>query len=277
VRDAALLVAVDAEERRTGSRSGVLVRVASAIEPEWLLDLFPGEIRDEQELIWDDARRRVEVVSRLAYGAIALEETRRTPKATELALASRILCEHASAADLVGAEELSALRARAELVGRVCPEAGVRPISDAEVAEALRRACEGKTSLDELSAADVRAALLDARSLAALDRLAPESIALPHGRRLRVEYVAGQPPAARSRLQDFFGMTQGPAVAGGRVPLVLHLLAPNGRAQQITQDLAGFWERHYPTVRRELMRRYPRHAWPENGATASPPAPRTRR
>jgi ATP-dependent helicase HrpB len=72
-------------------------------------------------------------------------------------------------------------------------------------------------------------------------------------------------------------MSRGPAVAGGRVPVVLHLLAPNGRAQQVTQDLAGFWERHYPAVRRELMRRYPRHAWPEDGATASPPAPRTRR
>ncbi len=99
---------------------------------------------------------------------------------------------------------------------------------------------------------------------------------LPGGRKLRIEYEPGQAPAARSRLQDFFGMRAGPRVAGGKVPVVLHLLAPNGRAQQVTSDLAGFWERHYPAVRRELMRRYPRHAWPEDGASATPPAPRKR-
>jgi ATP-dependent helicase HrpB len=69
-------------------------------------------------------------------------------------------------------------------------------------------------------------------------------------------------------------MAQGPSVAGGRVPLVLHLLAPSGRAQQVTTDLAGFWERHYPALRRELSRRYPRHAWPEDPRTASPPPAR---
>jgi ATP-dependent RNA helicase HrpB len=84
--------------------------------------------------------------------------------------------------------------------------------------------------------------------------------------------VAGQPPAVRSRLQDFFGLSRGPAICQGRLPLTLHLLAPSGRVQQVTQDLAGFWERHYPAIRRELMRKYPKHAWPENGATAAPPS-----
>ncbi|HYY52711.1 MAG TPA: ATP-dependent helicase C-terminal domain-containing protein, partial [Myxococcales bacterium] len=73
-------------------------------------------------------------------------------------------------------------------------------------------------------------------------------------------------------LQDFFGLARGPSICNGRVPLTLHLLAPSGRAQQVTQDLAGFWERHYPAIRRELMRKYPKHAWPEDGAKASPPS-----
>jgi ATP-dependent helicase HrpB len=107
-------------------------------------------------------------------------------------------------------------------------------------------------------------------------RHAPEQVALASGRRLRVEYAPGQPPAVRSRLQDFFGSARGPAICGGRVPLVLHLLAPNGRAQQVTTDLEGFWTRHYPAVRKELMRRYPRHSWPEDGRTAAPPVPRHR-
>jgi ATP-dependent helicase HrpB len=89
-------------------------------------------------------------------------------------------------------------------------------------------------------------------------------VVLARGRRARVRYEPGRPPRVASRLQDFFGMTAGPSVGGGRVPLVLELLAPSQRPVQVTTDLAGFWERHYPAVRRELSRRYPRHAWPED-------------
>jgi ATP-dependent helicase HrpB len=87
---------------------------------------------------------------------------------------------------------------------------------------------------------------------------------LPSGRQAKVTYTDGQPPAVASRLQDFFGMRETPRVGGGRVNVVVHLLAPNQRPVQMTQDLAGFWERLYPQLRKELGRRYPRHAWPEN-------------
>ena len=93
---------------------------------------------------------------------------------------------------------------------------------------------------------------------------------------MRIHYESGKPPWLESRLQDFFGMAEGPRVLGGRVAVVLHLLAPNQRAVQVTTDLSGFWDRHYPAIRKELMRRYPRHAWPEDPRTATPPAPRRR-
>ena len=95
---------------------------------------------------------------------------------------------------------------------------------------------------------------------------------LPGGRAVPVHYQSGdEPPWIESRLQDFFGMAAGPRLADGRVPLTLHLLAPNQRAVQVTSDLSGFWERHYPSIRRELQRRYPRHAWPEDPLRAEPP------
>jgi ATP-dependent helicase HrpB len=269
-------VAVDVEERRGQGR---LVRLASAIEPEWLLDLFPGELGESSEVVWDDERGRATVVSRMTYGALVLEEDRRVPGEAERAAAEALLAQHLRPEELLAPEALRSLRARAELIAKDCPEAGVRPLTDADVADALRDLARGRASLEEMRAADLGAALLDrlgpgaARALATL---APEQVQLPGGRKLRIEYEPGQAPAARSRLQDFFGMRAGPRVAGGRVPVVLHLLAPNGRAQQITSDLAGFGERHYPAVRRELMRRYPRHAWPEDGATATPPTPRSR-
>jgi ATP-dependent helicase HrpB len=141
----------------------------------------------------------------------------------------------------------------------------------------LRAACAGKLSFAELRAegglASLRA-LLPPEQLALLEKLVPEQVALAHGRRLPVHYEPDRPPWVQSRLQDFFGLREGPKL--GDKPLVLHLLAPNQRAVQVTTDLAGFWQRHYPELRRQLMRRYPKHSWPEDPLTAKPPAPQRR-
>ena len=79
-----------------------------------------------------------------------------------------------------------------------------------------------------------------------------------------IHYELDQPPWIASRMQDFFGLARAPTVGDGRVPVVLHLLAPNQRPVQVTQDLPGFWTKHYPGLRKQLMRRYPKHAWPED-------------
>jgi ATP-dependent helicase HrpB len=86
-----------------------------------------------------------------------------------------------------------------------------------------------------------------------------------------IHYDVADTPWIESRLQDFFGTRAVPAVGAGRVALTVHLLAPNGRAVQVTRDLEGFWKQHYPDLRRQLSRRYPKHSWPEDGATAKPP------
>ena len=110
---------------------------------------------------------------------------------------------------------------------------------------------------------------LDYVSLAAN---APERVALHGGWSPRVSYAAGKAPWIEAQVQDFFGLSRGPAVAGGRVPVTLHLLAPSHRPVQVTTDLEGFGERHWPAVRRELARGYPRHEWPEDPLSSSPPS-----
>src|SRR6185503_1752222 len=114
-----------------------------------------------------------------------------------------------------------------------------------ELQNALVQACAGLTTLAELRAVDLEAAV-QAELAAPLRRLlsdeAPERIRLPGGRSLAVQYERGKPPWVESRLQDFFGMTETPRIARSRVPLTLHLLAPNQRAVQVTSDLSGFWE-----------------------------------
>jgi len=141
----------------------------------------------------------------------------------------------------------------------------------ADVAGALRSLSVGLRSFAELETntreGGLERAMQDLAGRGAqenLNRLAPEWLTLPSGRKTRVNYTPGQPPWVASRLQDFFGMRETPHVGFAAVPLTVHLLAPNRRPVQMTQDLAGFWERLYPQVRKELSRRYPRHAWPEN-------------
>jgi ATP-dependent helicase HrpB len=272
VRDAEWMVALEAEERSQGARGGVVVRVASAIEPDWLIDLFPDEIVEKREVQWDGAAERVVVRDVMQWGGLVLHASDQ-PDAVGPDV-SAVLAEAALAAGpaaFAGEDALARWLARARFAASV--DASIEAPDDAAVRTALVRLCEGHRTFAELRAAGLldglRAAL--GRKAADIDRLAPERITLARGRTCAVSYEPGRPPSIASRMQDFFGMRDGPRVGGGRVPLVLELNAPNGRAQQVTTDLAGFWQRHYPALRKELMRRYPRHAWPEDPTAPPPP------
>jgi ATP-dependent helicase HrpB len=267
VRDAQLLVAVDVEERRSGASRRAIVRSASAVEPEWLLDLFPEALREEREVIWNPAAERVEVVARLRYDALVLDESRGPPGAADAGAAAALLARAALAAGPARfAPGLPRFLERARFVAGAAPELGLAPPDDAALRDALTALAGDATSFAELEGRDLLATLRARLGPAAsrLAELAPDRVALRAGRQVTVHYEPDRPPWIESRLQDFFGMTRAPTVAGGRVPLVVHLLAPNGRAVQVTSDLGGFWGRHYPSVRKELMRRYPKHRWPED-------------
>jgi ATP-dependent helicase HrpB len=263
VTQAELLVAVEAEDRK--DQKAPLVRLASAIEPEWLLDLFPDRLREVAQLDWNRSSERVEAVTSLMFDAIAIETRRTTPdpEAAGAFLARKAV--EAGLARFADPEELDAFLQRVQFAAQ---HAAIQP-PDPE--SALRSLANGMKSFAELEAATRDGGLLRAleRQLAPqsrrlLEEVAPARIRLTRGREVKIHYDAGQPPWIASRLQDFFGMRQTPAVGRGAVPLVVRLLAPNQRPVQMTTDLAGFWQRLYPQVRKELSRRYPKHAWPEN-------------
>jgi ATP-dependent helicase HrpB len=256
------LVAVEAEDRR--DRKAPLVRIASGIRPEWLLDLFPDRVRETRSVEWNRAAERVESVSALWFDQIAIEESRgmADPEAAAVLLASKAMEAGMARFDDIATVEAFLHRAR------FAAEHGPVPLPDPEAA--LRELAIGLKSFAELESA-ARGALvrtmerqLPAPARRLLEEIAPERIKLPRGRSVVVHYESGQQPWIASRLQDFFGMRSTPTVARGAVPLVVRLLAPNQRPVQMTTDLGGFWERLYPQVRRELSRRYPRHAWPED-------------
>jgi ATP-dependent helicase HrpB len=118
--------------------------------------------------------------------------------------------------------------------------------------------------------------LLDWPQRRRLDELAPTHWTVPSGSRLPIDYD-GAAPGLAVRLQEMFGATDTPAIAGGRVKLVLHLLSPARRPMQVTADLAGFWRNTYPQVRAELRGQYPKHPWPDDPLTAPPTARAKRR
>jgi ATP-dependent helicase HrpB len=236
------LVAVDIEERR--DKGLPLVRLAAPIEPEWLLD----RAISRTTLEWNRGAERVEQVSALVYDQLVIEETHAPAPASEEA--SKLLSMKAVDVDIgrfVDREALDQLLARAAFAG-----------IQIDVAGTLSALCRDRTGFGEIT--DLLTALRPAR----IDQVAPERLKLPGGREVRVHYEAGKPPWIESRLQDFFGVRETPRI--GSIPFVVHLLAPNRRPVQVTSDLAGFWERLYPQVRRELSRRYPKHKWPERPA-----------
>ncbi|HEY5936473.1 MAG TPA: ATP-dependent helicase HrpB [Kofleriaceae bacterium] len=272
VVDAELMVAVDVAE--TGARGGpsgkVQIRRASAIEPSWLLDLYLDRVAERDELVWDPKRERVERVQRMTYDGIAIDEQRDVEGARRAGVpAAELLAKQAIAAGIekfVDADALAQWRARVTLVAKLATGSGILAPTDAALAEVIGRACVGAISFDELRKASLLdlldASLGEHKSL--VDRLAPTHLALPRRRRVAIKYELEQPPWIASRMQDFFGLARAPSVGDGKVPLVLHLLAPNQRPVQVTQDLPGFWIKHYPALRKQLMRRYPKHAWPED-------------
>ena len=267
VAEAELFVAVHVD---AGGGSDALVRLASGVDRAWL----PAErMTTAVDVTFDEATERVAAVRRTRYDELVLDEA---PAALpDDGSVERMLAEAAAtrldrALDLAS-PEVAQLRARGAFLRAAMPDVGVPALDDDAVRAALEDLCAGRRSFEELRRAplaDVLRARLERRHLAALDRDAPERIAVPSGSHVTLRYEEGRAPVLAVRIQEIFGWRDTPRVAGGRVKVLLHLLAPNHRPQQVTDDLASFWTNTYPEVRKELKRRYPKHAWPEDPWTA---------
>ncbi|HTC90081.1 MAG TPA: ATP-dependent helicase HrpB [Bryobacteraceae bacterium] len=257
------LVAVDIEDR--SEKVAPLVRLYCAIEPAGLpyllVDLFPDRVQERAGVEWNRTAERVDAVSALLYENLVIEETRSgapDPEQAAAMLAERALDEGIER--FVDPAQLDQFLARVDFASEHAS------IAKFEIKDAFRELCLGLKSFAELKAAgpSLISTLEQRAGSRMLNEIAPSRIRLPNGRQTNVNYEAGKPPWIASRLQDFFGMRETPRIANGKVSLVVHLLAPNKRPVQTTTDLTGFWQRLYPRLRRELGRRYPKHAWPED-------------
>ena len=266
VRDGDLFVCVELQE--TG-QSEALVRQASVVERSWL---DASRMTTTVDLAFDRGRQRVVAHRRTRIEDLVLDEA---PAAVPSdADAGAVLARELAgrAGDLLD-DESSRLVARIEFLRHAMPELNLSSLTASALEDLLPQACAGCVSVDDVRKRGFATAIRNRLAFEqhrALDQHAPERIEVPSGSQIAVTYAAGQAPILAVRIQEMFGLAETPRIAAGRVPVVLHLLGPNYRPQQITTDLASFWRNGYPEVRKELRRRYPKHAWPEDPIHATP-------
>ncbi len=264
VRDAELFVAVEVRGGERRQHAEGVVTMASAVRREWVDQYFGGEIESRRAIEFDEAGERAVEVERESFRDLVLRETRRP---TSGGAGSELVRQRA----LADPERVVALTARdAMCVQRIDFAVAHGATIDGGGAVLLRRAvealCVGVDGFAELRRRAVEGFIENAltwEQRRELERLAPESFALPSGRRVRIDYGRAGGPVIAARVQELFGVAESPRIAGGAVTVAVEILGPNYRPVQLTNDLAGFWERTYPQVRKELRGRYPKHKWPE--------------
>ena len=279
VRQEQFFLALDVDD----ASSEVRVRLATAVDAAWLRrpDLAAGRCDSQDELFFNPSRKQVEARRRLRWLDLVLEET---PLAVgDQAAAAKLLATEAArqpAAVLPEADSAAgSLLARGRWLAHQDEDClsqlpgPLPPLDDASILARLPELCGGMLSFADLRQADWLGwltVLLGYELVSAIDRLAPPRLTLATGSSHGIDYSSGGQPRVSIRIQELFGTTETPRIAGGRIPLLIELLGPNHRPQQLTSDLASFWASTYSEVKKELKRRYPKHAWPDDPLTAEP-------
>jgi ATP-dependent helicase HrpB len=241
VRDAEFVVAIDVQAGRRGDNAEALIRIASAVERDWL--------STTRHVVHEIDNGRVRAIERETYGAVTVVER---PAAVDPEIAAALLAD-AWFARGPSAEDAQLLR-RLRFAGLPVDERAL-----------VLAAAYGRRSIDEI---DLRGGAGGRE----LDRLAPDTLPVPSGRTARLRYEEDGTVFAAVKLQELFGLAESPRLGPARQPVTFELLAPNGRPVQTTRDLRNFWNTTYADVRKELRGRYPKHPWPEDPWTAPPTA-----
>ena len=244
VRDAEFIVAVVARAPARAHDAENQIDLASAVDREWLR-ASTTEVEH-----WLDEAGTVKAREVDRYGALVLTERSIQP---DPEVGADLLTKEWLARPT--AEHDQRMRSRIRFSGR-----------DVDLTELVRQAARRASSLDDIDLAGS----LPRELVLAIDRDAPESLTVPSGRIVRLDYAADGSVSASVKLQEMFGLGETPRIGPRREPVLLELLAPNGRPVQLTRDLRSFWDRTYPEVRKELRGRYPRHPWPEDPWHAAP-------
>ncbi|MBM3864148.1 MAG: ATP-dependent helicase HrpB [Verrucomicrobia bacterium] len=246
----------------------VHLRRATAIDPAWIDDLFPGELVRHDGAAWDESRRRVVARREIRFRDLVLESRDSdhdvNPDAAAEMLARRVIDGELMLKNWD--HRVGQWTARLALLSRAMPELEMPTWTDDDRAAAIAQICHGTLAYKDIKDADVWSVLRDWLSRPqreALDAYCPERIDLPCGKSAKVTYAEGADPFISVRVSDLFGQWETPCVCAGRVPLLVHILTPGQKPWQMTKDLASFWSAGYFQMKKEVGGRYPKHPWPE--------------
>ncbi len=247
----------------------VHLRRATAIDPAWLEELFPEDMSKADGASYDETRRRVVARKETKFRDLVLE-AKESDHGVNLDAAADILAARVLSGELVLKNwdaSVEQWTARLASLGAWMPELEMPGWGEEDKAAAVAQICHGATSYKEIKEANVWPVLrewLSAPQRAALDSYCPERITLANGQSAKITYEHGKDPWIALRAQHLFGVWETPVIAGGRVPLLVHILAPNQRPWQMTRDLKGFWQTGWSQMKKELAGRYPKHPWPDD-------------
>jgi ATP-dependent helicase HrpB len=261
-----------------GMGADVRIFLAAPLTREDITTQFARNLHEDTTVSWNTHDRAVVGRRTVFLGAVTITEQVVTPTGDQLSECMLAGIEDMGVAALPWTDAALSLRNRSEwlrthnLVPNDWPE-----LSDAHLlrtlGEWLGPWLEGRSRATELAALDIFA-ILSSRFTRAqrkdLERLAPATLNLPSGTRATLDYTAGDQPVLAVRLQEMFGQTDSPRIAGGRIPVLIHLLSPAGRPLAVTADLKSFWVNAYQEVRKQMRGRYPKHRWPDNPLEANP-------
>jgi len=269
------LVAAELQDDTTDAK----IRLAAPLTREEIDDAFGSEFESRAITAWDKRTEAVQAVNRICLGAIVIREGgQAAPDPADLRAALYEGIRQKGVDQLPWTKSSRALQARVCFLHRSMTDQAWPDFSDAALLADLDiwlgPYCDGVTRWPHVQALDLTNILLNRLeacgcSRRLLDELAPTHLPVPSGSRIQVQYDQAVPYLA-VRIQEVFGMTQTPKIAGGRIPVVMHLLSPAQRPVQVTGDLESFWSTGYAYVRKDLRGRYPKHYWPEDPREATP-------
>lgn len=275
---APLFIAIDARDdtrpKYSSNSREAVSRIVSEVDPAWLDELFPHMLSTTRDVSMQNGKVQARITTRFADLPIKEQiDHQANPEDIAQALADEVRPPARARAIFESDKKAAQILERLAFLRQHVPEKPWPACTDDELGELLAQSCAGKRSIQQVKDQDLSELLLsnlDWKLRRELDELAPETITVPTGNHIRLEYSGGKQPALAVRLQEVFGWLTTPRIAAGRVPLVMELLGPNFRPVQITSDLASFWKTTYFEVRKDLRVRYPKHSWPEDPLTATP-------
>lgn len=243
------------------------LRLATAIDLEWIKQLFPDEIQSSNKAIYDESRRRVINRSTSSFRGLILTQ-KDCDTDIPLDQAAEILAEQVLANHLIlknWDHQVEQFTLRLASISRWMPELGLPTWTHEDRIAAISQICYGAISYKEIKNIYVWPTLhewLSPHQQHLLNQHCPERIHLASGHNPKITYHPDADPVIAVKLAQLVGVTKTPTICSGKIPLLVHILAPNQRPWQMTKDIPNFWENGYPQMKKELAGRYPRHPWP---------------